>query len=84
MGNICKVCYSFQDVLQDSEIKRSHIIGGKNSLLICRDCFNSNIKIPPSNAQEKQGQMGAAKTRKLQVEVQISNKKDRKQLKMSK
>ena len=78
MWNMCEICYSYQDIFSDAEIKRSHIIGGKNSLLICRDCFNSNIKIPPSNAQEKQGQMGAEKTRKLQAEVQISNKKDRK------
>ena len=62
MGNICKTCYSFQDVLSDAEIKRSCNIGGKNPLLICRDCFNSNIKIPTSgvssNTQKKQGQMG--------------------------
>ena len=36
-GNICEICYSFQDVLSDDEIKRSHNIGGKNPLLRCRD-----------------------------------------------
>ena len=46
MGDICEICYSFQDVLSDAEIKRSCNIGGNNPLLICRDCFNSNIKIP--------------------------------------
>ena len=74
--------YSFQDIFSDAEIKRSRNIGGKNHLLICRDCFNSNIKIPTSgvssNAREKQGQRGAAKTSKLQVDVQRSNDKDRK------
>ena len=82
MGDICKICYSFQDVLSDAEIKRSRNIGGKNPLLICSDCFNGNIKIPTSggssNARESQGQRGAAKTRKLQVAVQRSNKKARK------
>ena len=56
MGNICTVCYSFQDVLSDAEIQRRHNIGGNNPLLICRDSFNSNIKIPtsggPSNSQK--------------------------------
>ena len=73
MVNICSICYSFHDVLSDAKIKRRRNIGGKNPLLVCRDCFNSNIKIPTSggssNAREKQGQGGAAKTRKLQVAV---------------
>ena len=81
-GNICAICYSFQDVLSDAVLKRSRNIGGNNPLLICRDCFNSNIKIPAlgvsSNARKKRGQRGAAKTRKLQVAVQRSNKKARK------
>ena len=81
-GNICAVCYLFQDVLSDAEIKRIRNIGGKSPLLICRDCFNSNIKIPTSggscNAQEKQGQRGAENMRKPQVAVQRSNKKSRK------
>ena len=47
-GNICAICYSFQDVLLDAEIKRSRNIGGNNPLLICRDFFNRNIKIPNS------------------------------------
>ena len=34
MGNICAICYSFQDVLSDHEIKRSRNAGGKNPLLI--------------------------------------------------
>ena len=67
-GNICSMYYPFQEVLSDSEIKRSCNIGGNNPLLICRDCFNSNIKIPTSggssNTRENQGQRGAAKTRK--------------------
>ena len=46
--NICGIYYSFHDILSDAEIKRSCNIGGKNPLLICRDCFNSNIKIPTS------------------------------------
>ena len=77
--NICAICYSFQYVLSYAEIKRSRNIGGNNPLLICRDCFNSTIKIPTSggssNAREKQGQRGTEKTRKLQVTVQIINKK---------
>ena len=68
----------------DDEIKRSRNIGGKNPLLIFRDCFNINIKIPNlgrySNEQENQGQRGATKTRKLQVALQIRNKKDRNNL----
>ena len=65
-GNICEIYYSFQDVLSESEIKSSHNIAGKNPLLICRDCFNSNIKIPnsggSSNGRENQGQRGAENT----------------------
>ena len=45
-GDICAIFYSFQDVLSDAEIKRIRNIGGNNHLLICRDCFNSNINIP--------------------------------------
>ena len=47
-GNICAICYSFQNVLSDAEIKRSRNIGGKNPILICCDYFNSNIKTPTS------------------------------------
>ena len=87
-GNICAVCYSFQDVLSDAKIKRSRNIGGKNPLLLCCDCFGSNIKIPTSvgssNARENQGQRGVAKRRKPQVAVQRINKKATKQLKQSK
>ena len=79
MVNICKICYLFQGVLQDFEIKRSCNVGGNNPLPVCRDCFNSNIKMltsgGSSNTQEKQRRRGAAKTRKLQVSVQIINKK---------
>ena len=80
-GNIYKICYSFQDVLLDSEIKRSRYIGVYNPLLVCRDFFDGNIKIPTldgsSNAREKQGQRRAAETGKLQISVQISNNKKR-------
>ena len=82
MGNICEICYSFQDVLLDAEIKRSRNIGGRNPLLVCRDCFNSNIKIPTSggssNAREKYGQRGAENTRTLQAAVLRDNNKARK------
>ena len=68
----------------DDEIKRSRNIGGNNPLLILRDFFSINIKIPnsvrSSNEQENQGQRGATKTRKLQVSLQIRNKKDRNNL----
>ena len=33
------MCYEFQDVLSDSEIKRSRNIGRNNPFLICRDCL---------------------------------------------
>ena len=63
--NICAICYSFQDFLSDAEIKRSRNIGGNNPLLICRDCFNSNIEIPTSggssNTRENQGHRGEDK-----------------------
>ena len=36
-GNIFAIYYSFQDVLLDSEIKRSRNIGGNNPILICLD-----------------------------------------------
>ena len=56
MGNICVICYSFQYVFLDAEIKRSRNIGGNNLLLICHDYSNTNIKIPTldgfSNTQE--------------------------------
>ena len=78
--SICAICYSFRYILSDAEIKRIRNILGKNPLLICRDCFNSIIKIltsgGSSKALENQGQKGASKTRKLQVTLQISNKKD--------
>ena len=81
-GNICTICYSFQDVLLDPEIKGNLNIGGNNPLLICRDCFNSNIKIPnlggSSNTRENQGQRGSARTRKLQVYLQTGHNKSRK------
>ena len=68
MNDICEIFYSFQDVLLDAEIKRIRNIGRKNPLLICRDYFNSHIKIPTSggssNAREKQGHRGASKTEK--------------------
>ena len=81
IGDICEILYSFQHVLSYSEIKRSCNIGGNNPLLVCRDFFDGNIKIPTldgsSNAREKQGQRGAAETGKLQISVQISNNKKR-------
>ena len=65
----------------DAEIKRIRNIGGKNPLLICRDFLNSNIKISTlgvsSNAREKKGQRGSAKTRKLKGAVQIGTNKAR-------
>ena len=39
--NICAICDSFRDVLSDAEMKRSRNIGGKNTLRICRDSFNT-------------------------------------------
>ena len=79
--DICAIRYSCQDVLSDTEIKRIRHIGGKNLLLICRDLFNSNIKIitsgGSSNTREKQGQRGAENTRKLQVAVQRRKINDR-------
>ena len=67
--------------MSDSEIKRSRNIGGKNTLLICRDFFNIDIKIPTlgrsSNARENHGQRDAENTKKFQVSVQRSNKKAR-------
>ena len=58
-GNIFAICYYFQDIFSDSEKKRSCNIGGTNPLIICRDCFNSNIKFltsgGSSNARENQG-----------------------------
>ena len=47
-NNICAIYYSFKDVLSDTGIKKSRDIGGKNPLLVCRDYFNINIKIPTS------------------------------------
>ena len=81
-GKTCAIWYSFQDVLSDAEIKGIRNIGGKNPLIIYRDCFNSNIKNPTSgrssNARETQGQRVASKTSKLQVAAQRIKKKDRK------
>ena len=75
MGNISKICYSFQDVLWGAEIKSSRNVGGNNPLLKCRDC----IKIPTSggsiNSQENQVKGWESKTRKPKVAVQRSNKK---------
>ena len=48
---ICAICYSYRDVLSDAEINNSRVIGGKNPLLVCRDCFNSNIKTRPQADQ---------------------------------
>ena len=77
--NICEVCYSFQDFLLDAEIESIRNIEGNNPPLICHDWFNSNVKIPASggssNTQENQGQRGAAKTKKLQVDLQRINNK---------
>ena len=79
---ICALCYSFEDVLLETEIKKSHDIGGKNPLLVCRDCFNSKIKIPTSsgssNVRENKQQKLAPKKRKLDVAVQNGLRKARK------
>ena len=42
--NICAILYLFQDALLEAEINMSHNIGRKNTLLICRDFFNSILK----------------------------------------
>ena len=57
-GSIYAICYSFQNVFPDAEIKKSHIIRENYPLLICRDCFISDIKIPTSG-----GSSNAWKTR---------------------
>ena len=85
--NICETCYSFKNVLSDYEIKRSLNIGENNPLLICRDQFNSDIKKKPwedSVTHKKGRDKGRKKKRKLQVYVQRSNKKARKQSRNSK
>ena len=68
--------------MSDAEIKKSHDIGGKNPLLVCRDCFNSKIKIPtsggPSNAIESKQQKLASKRTKLDAAIQNELRKARK------
>ena len=68
MGNSCEICYSFHNVLSDSEIKRSRNIGGKNPLLICGDCFNSNIKYLPWEDPVTRGKIRASMCKKNQQE----------------
>ena len=64
-GNICAILYSFQDVLSYAEIKMIRNIGENNPLLMCRYCFNKNMKTPTlgssGKSQDKQGKGGGRK-----------------------
>ena len=68
--------------MSDAEIRKSRDIGGKNPLLVYRDCFNSKIKIPTSggssNARESKQQKLVSKKRKLDAAVQNGLRKARK------
>ena len=76
--DVCAISYSYRDVLSNTEIKKSRDIGGKNPLLVCRECFNNNIKIPTlggsSNSRESRQQKMASKKRKLDAAVKDGSK----------
>ena len=42
---ICKICYTFDNVMSKDIVKQSRDIGGKKPLLVCISFFNSSIKI---------------------------------------
>jgi hypothetical protein len=56
-------------------------MGGKNTLLVCRYCFDKNIEIPCSggrtNMKEKKDQGQRTKKRQLDESVQQGHRKER-------
>ena len=49
--HVCALCYNKDNILSISEIKQKRDMGGKCPLLVCQDCFVSNIKIPSSGGR---------------------------------
>ena len=78
---ICAICFTFKSVISEDEIKKSRGVGGGNTLLICNECFKSDIQIPTSggssNVREKKQQKSATKTRNLQTNMSSKRKKTR-------
>ena len=45
---VCLLCYSVDDIVTREEIIDNIDVQGYNPLLVCRTCFDYNIKIPTS------------------------------------
>lgn len=79
--DVCAICYSQHDIVSAEEIKTRRDVGGKNPLLVCRACFDLNVKIPTSggssNKRQKKSQQKKRKKRQLHTAVAQGRRKDR-------
>eukprot|EP00584_Thalassiosira_punctigera_P026734 CAMPEP_0172577586 /NCGR_PEP_ID=MMETSP1067-20121228/138304_1 /TAXON_ID=265564 ORGANISM="Thalassiosira punctigera, Strain Tpunct2005C2" /NCGR_SAMPLE_ID=MMETSP1067 /ASSEMBLY_ACC=CAM_ASM_000444 /LENGTH=219 /DNA_ID=CAMNT_0013370275 /DNA_START=830 /DNA_END=1490 /DNA_ORIENTATION=+ len=65
--DVCAICYGNADIVSSEEIRKERNIGGKNPLLICRLCFESNVDIPCSGGRtnmKQKSEHNQAKKRK--------------------
>jgi hypothetical protein len=79
--DVCAICYGNADIVSSEEIRKERNIGGKNPLLICRLCFESNVNIPCSggrtNMKQKSEQNQAKKRKQLNESVKAGRRKAR-------
>ena len=80
--DICAICYENVDIVSADEIRKERDIGGKNPLLICRYCFDSNVEIPCSggrtNMKQKSDQAKRTKRKQLDESEKSGRRKGRK------
>eukprot|EP00957_Ditylum_brightwellii_P111580 8510830-Ditylum_brightwellii.AAC.1 len=71
--DICAICYKKDNIVSADEIRAKRDIGGKNPLLVCRFCFDSNVEIPCSagqtNMKEQKDQKRCTKRKQLDDSV---------------
>ncbi len=79
--DVCTICFGNTDMVPVEEIRRERNVGGKNPLLVCRYCFDSNIEIPCSggrtNFKKKKDQQQSTKRKQLKENVQAGRRKAR-------
>ena len=79
--DVYTICCDNADIVSIEEIRKERNIGGKNPLLICRLCFDSNVDIPCSggrtNMKQKNEQDQSKKRKQLNESVNAGRRKAR-------
>ncbi len=80
--DVCAICYRTSDTVSADVIREEKNIGGKNPLLVCQFCFDSNIEIHCSggrtNMKQKNVQEQSSKRKQMDEHVKAGQRNTRK------